>query len=175
MKEENFSYNEIVERLYKENYLYFYKIANSILKNDVDAKDAVNESFVKIYKYMEKISEMKCPEIIAYVVSIVKSISINIKKRQSKVALSEFSEEIIDHEVSSKGADVILQQMAESENLNTLLSELPIIEQNILELKIIDKLTFKEISCAVGLSEEAAKKRYQRTLKKLKERIDEEM
>ena len=162
--------DELIEKLYNDDYLYFYKIAYSILKNDMDAKDAVHDSFLKAYKYADKISKMDCPQIKAYFVNIVKSVSINMKKRRDKTILSEFSEELIDGVESSEGADIVLERIFEKENLYTLLSELAVIEQNILEFKIIDEWTFKEISKIIGISEEAAKKRYQRILKKLQNR-----
>ncbi len=171
-KTDSKNYNDLIEKLYKEKYMYFYKIAYSILKNDTDAKDAVNESFLKSYKYMNTISKKKCPEIIPYFVYIVKSVSINMKKSQKKIILSDVSDDLIDSLHFEESPDVILERMIENQHLNTLLDTLSILERNILEFKVIDKLTFKEIAKRVDISEEAAKKRYQRLLKKLKNTED---
>ncbi len=169
-KTNNKNYNNLIEKLYKEEYMRFYKVAYRILKNEADAKDAVNDSFVKSHKYIDKFFKMKCPEITAYFVYIVKSVSINIKKSQAKIFLSETSDNLIDRVSFTEGSDVILERMIENQRLNTLLDTLSTLEKNILEFKIIDRLTFKEISKNVGISEEAAKKRYQRILKKLQEK-----
>ncbi len=168
-KEGSKDYNDMIEELYKEQYMYFYKIAYSILKNDTDAKDAVNESFVKSYKYVDTISKRQCPEIIPYFVNIVKSVSINMKKSQGKIILSDTSDDLIDSIYFTEGSDVILEKMIENQHLGTLLDTLSKLERNILEFKVIDKLTFKEIAKRIDISEEAAKKRYQRLLKKLRE------
>ncbi len=164
----NKKFTHCLERLYKEDYMRFYKKAYSILQNDADAKDVVNDAFVKSYRYIDKISQKRCPEIKAYFVSIVKSVSINLKNRQRKVILSEHSDNLIDSVACSQGADVLLEQMMKHEDLNSLLSDLSQLEKEILEIKLIDGLTFKEISKKVGMSEEAVKKRYQRIIKKLR-------
>lgn len=166
----NKKFNNCIEQLYKENYMYFYKKAYSILKNDADSKDAVNDAFVKSYRYIDKFSKKKCPEIRNYFVNIVKSVSINMKKRQNKIIFSEYSDELIDSVAFSEGVDTILERQIEYESLNSLLSDLSEIEKNIIEFKIIDGLTFREISEKYGISEEAVKKRYQRILKKLREK-----
>lgn len=167
---EDEQYNKLLESIYKDNYPYFYKIAYSILRNDADAKDAINESFLKSYKYMDTISKIECPKIRAYFVCIIKSISINIKKRRNKYILSEFSDKLIDKLSFSEGADIAFEKAIRNESLYSLLGELSVIEQNILEYKIIDRMKFKEIAKIIGISEEAARKRYQRILKKLNER-----
>lgn len=92
-----------------------------------------------------------------------------MKKRRDKYIFSEFSGELIDKVSFSEGADVVLEKVLRNESLYSLLSELSVTEQNILEYKIIDKMAFKEISKIIGISEEATRKRYQRILKKLQE------
>ncbi len=47
--EVNNEYTELIEKLYKENYKKFYKLAYSILKNEADAEDAITESIFIIY------------------------------------------------------------------------------------------------------------------------------
>lgn len=163
------NYNVLIEKLYKEQYMYFYRVAYSILQNTTDAEDAVNEAFSKSYKYINTISRKKCLEIIPYFVNIVKSVSINMKKRQNKLFFSDTFNELLDNINFTEGSDAILERIQEHEDLNTLLNDLSTFERNILEFRVIDRLTFKEIAKRIDLSEEAAKKRYQRLLKKLKE------
>lgn len=56
-------FNDCIEQLYKKSYMRFYRKAYSILQNDEDSKDAVNDAFVKSYRYIDKFSEKECPEI----------------------------------------------------------------------------------------------------------------
>ncbi len=167
--EENKDYTEFIEKLYKENYKKFYRLAYSILKNEADAEDAVTETFLIIYKYIERIYNLKCPEIVPYCINIVKTVSYKMIKKQSKIIFLDYSEDLIDKTKCSEGADVTLEKMLENEELNNLLSKLSKLEYKILELRAVYKLKFKEIGKAIGVSEEAAKKRYQRIIKKLRE------
>lgn len=95
-----------------------------------------------------------------------------MKKRQSKIICSEFYESLIDSADFSEGSDAILERMFENKNLYALLEKLSVKEQAIIEFKIIDELAFKEISEIVSISEEAARKRYQRALKKLQKLME---
>ncbi len=165
----NKEYSIFIEKLYKDNYKTFYRIAYSILKNSADAEDAVTETFLVIYKYIERIYNLKCPEIVPYCINIVKTVSYKMKKKQSKIIFLDYSEALIDKTKCSEGADVVLEKMLENEELYSLLSVLSKLEYKILEFRVIDKLKFKEIGKAIGVSEEAAKKRYQRIIKKLRE------
>ncbi len=165
----NKKFNDLIEKQYKENYIYFYKIAYSILNNNADAEDAITESFIKFYKHKEKISKIKCPEITPYLVSIVRNLSFDMKKAKSKILLSESSEGLIDSIASSESADTVLLKKLEKQELYQLLDILNETEYDIFELRVIDKLRFKEIGQKLNISEEAAKKRYQRLIKKLRE------
>ncbi len=93
-----------------------------------------------------------------------------MKKKQSKIIFSDYAETLMDKIKSSEGADVTLEKMLENEELNNILSILSKLEYKILELRVLDKLKFKEIGKAIGVSEEVAKKRYQRIIKKLRKK-----
>lgn len=166
-KIENKNHSKFIEKLYKDNYELFYRTAYAILKNNADAEDAISDSVPIIYKYIERISNLKCPEIVAYCINIVKTVSYKMKKKQSKLIFIDGSEGLIDKVKFSEGADITLEKMIRNEELNALLSKLSKLEYKILELRVIDKLKFKEIGNVIGASEEAAKKRYQRIIKKL--------
>ncbi len=170
-RKSNIEFDELVEKIYIENYAYFYRTAYSVLENHSDAEEAVSESFLKFYKNKEKFSKMKCPEIIAYSVSIVRNLSIDMKKSQNKILFSEFSEELIDSVSFSESVYMTLFNNLENQELYELLSILNETEYEIFELRAIDRLTFKEIAkrIDIDISEEATKKKFQRLVKKLRE------
>ncbi len=163
----NKNYNHYIENFYRKYYQFFYKISFSILKNSSDAEDAVSELFIKIFKYSEKISGLKESERLPYCVRIVKNISIDIQKRKNRTMFSELSENLIDSVKYEEGADFTLYRILERNDLYELLDTLSELEYEIIELRVVDKLKFKEIAIRIGISEELAKKKYQRTIKKL--------
>ncbi len=165
----NKEHSIFIENLYRDNYTIFYRTAYAILKNDADAKDAVNDSFLIIYKYIERIFNLECPVIVPYCINIVKTVSYKMKKKQSKVLFLDYSEALIDKTEFSEGADIMLEKIQENENLYELLTVLSRLEYEILQLRVIEQLKYKEIAQIIGVSEEAAKKRYQRIIKKLRQ------
>jgi DNA-directed RNA polymerase specialized sigma24 family protein len=52
-----------------------------------------------------------------------------------------------------------------------MMRALPPLERDVLVLRIVEGLSFAEIAAAVGISEEAAKKRSQRGLQRLRARV----
>lgn len=170
-EEKHSNHNKIIEKAYKENYMYFYRVAMGILQNEEDAKDVVNDAFVKTYRYKEKFSE-NCPKTVPLIVNIVKSVAFNLKKRQSKIIFLEYIDEILKTDEYSSAEDYVLNEIILKEDVEILLSILSKSERDILELKVIDGLTFKEISEKTGISAETIRKRYQRMIKKLRE-VDE--
>ncbi len=163
-------FNECIEQLYKKSYKRFYRKAYLILQNEADSKEVVNDAFVKSYRYIDKFSKKTCPEIGSYIVNIVKSISINIKNRQKKIIFSEYSEKLMNNVTFLDEFDDILEKMIKHESFSSLLDGLSVDEQEIIELKVIDGLTLKEVGEIMGISEEASKKRYQRIKKKIREK-----
>ena len=167
------NHNKLIEKLYRDDYCYFYKIAYSILENETDTEDAVNKSFLKFYTYIDRMSKAEYPKIKAYLANVVRSVSIDLKKKQNKIVFSEFPETLIDIVTFSEGVDVILERMFENRSLYALLKQLSVKERTMIKFKIIDELTFKEISKIMSISEEATRKKYRRTLKKLQKLMEE--
>lgn len=160
-------YNDFIEKLYNYHYKYFFRTAYAILENKEDAEDAVTESFLIFYKYSERIYKLECPEIVPYCLSIIKRVSYKLKKKKSKLIFLEYSESLIDKNQLIEGYDKTVDKILENEDLYNLLSKLSKSEYKLLEYRIEHNLKFKEIAEILNISEETAKKRYQRLIKKL--------
>lgn len=74
----------IVEKIFKENDTYFRKIAFGILKSEENVQDAVSLSYIKIMEHIERISQLSCPQMTAFCVSIVKHTAIDIIRNSKK-------------------------------------------------------------------------------------------
>ena len=73
--------------------------------------------------------------------------------------------------------DISFKKQSSEEEMGflELISFLSIEEQQLVSLRIIGKFKWKEIAKILGLSEESAKKRYQRILNKIKNQVKEEI
>jgi RNA polymerase sigma-70 factor (ECF subfamily) len=85
------------EIIYETYHRLMFFLARQILPDDRDAEDAVQESFIKIIKNLDKISDPKCPKTKHFIVIIVKRTAIDIKKKKKREPeLVTMEEEVID-------------------------------------------------------------------------------
>lgn len=69
---------ELVEQIFHEHHIQFQRIAFRIVQSEETAEDVVSTAFVKIIDNIEKISELPCPQMTAFCVTIVKNASIDV-------------------------------------------------------------------------------------------------
>jgi len=62
-----------------------------------------------------------------------------------------------------------MQPPVPGSSADDLLRRLPVGERDVLVLRVIEDLPFRDVAAALGISEEAAKKRAQRGLARLRE------
>lgn len=84
---------EIIYDSYKN--LMFYT-ANRILGDTRDSEDVVHQSFVKIIGVLEKISEPKCPQTRALVVTITERTAIDLYRRRKRHTVLSLDEELVN-------------------------------------------------------------------------------
>ena len=140
-----------------------YGVAFRILGNDADAEDAVATALEKIFKNIDKISGINCPQTKGYIVTIIRNTSIDIYNRRKRRQTVEL--ELVRG--LSSGA-------AGSGELARCLDSLPEREKRILILRYHYGYTEAEAAKIMGLSVEAAKKLRQRAKAKLEVQCKEE-
>lgn len=158
---------ELVNKIFSKMNIKMYNISFNILRNNYDAEEAVAQTFLKIVENIERISALPCPQIEPYCVIILKNETMNIIRKRKKIVHAED----IDYFQQDDGAYHIWEEYLETVNKEKLLScvnRLSKDERNFIYLRFINEMKFKDISVLLGITEEAAKKRSQRILKKLR-------
>lgn len=135
-------------------------VARQIVLDEALAEDAVQESFLRVIRKRDQYipgSPFSC-----WFYAIVRNVCVDILRKRAR------EKEML------KNAAIIIKPG----KLQTELSEIPKIldslassERDILILRIIHDLGFRDIAVALGISEEAAKKRAQRALKRLRAKV----
>ena len=74
----------LVERIFHEHRVHFQRISFKIVKSEEAAEDVVSTAFVKIMDNIEKISELTCPQMTAFCVTIVKNASIDVLRHSQQ-------------------------------------------------------------------------------------------
>jgi RNA polymerase sigma-70 factor (ECF subfamily) len=135
-------------------------VANQILCDRNLAEDAVQETFVKLIEKRDQyiLSGRFSP----WFYAILRNVCVDITRKRQRDR--ECASQLINGIANSASFE------SRRENLD-LLDLLPTNEKNVLELRVVHSMSFKEIATALDISEEAAKKRAQRGLRRLRQRL----
>ncbi|MBN2375655.1 MAG: sigma-70 family RNA polymerase sigma factor [Sedimentisphaerales bacterium] len=135
-------------------------VARKYLRDAGLAEDAVQSTFLKVIRKRHTYNALR--PFSSWFYTILRNVCLDMIRRQSlhQQALSKLIEqnEPLDDK-SQPGMDL------------GILEQLPDGERAVIELRIIHDLGFRDIATALGISREAAKKRAQRGLRRLRENI----
>lgn len=138
--------------LYEENHVRAEQTALRILKNPHDAEDAVQNAFLQVIHHFDKISEIPCKKLEFWIISIVKNEALMILRRNQK--------ELPQEDWDNFSADV--NDPIGYNELVQLFSRLPPTYRAVLEMRMINDYSGKEIAVHLGISESAVNTRISR-------------
>ena len=135
-------------------------VSNQILGDRALAEDAVQEAFIRVIRKRRQ-----------YVVSspfgrwfyaILRNVCIDMLRRRNRDVM-------LTRQLGSEIANSAAEE-SQSDEL-ALLEMLGPGERHVLELRVVHSMSFKEVAFALDISEEAAKKRAQRGLRRLRQKL----
>lgn len=147
--------NEL-EIFYKENRQLFYYIAYSKLHNREQAEDAVQNAFMEIAKNPKGFFGVIKEKRTAYVSQIVKNISIDLLKKESKLPVESLEEDVSDEDIGNSLEDMSAENIIRNE-LKNLIKSLPKLQGKMLVLHCYEGLKITECAKMLGISEANAK------------------
>ena len=144
-----------------------YRIAYHYLEDGDDARDVVQDLYIKLWNSKDKLDAVANPQ--AYCYTLVKNLSIDrIRRNRKKVNTDSFPEMASD---SSPDRTV-----TEKETLRRtwqLIGKLPPKQQEIIRLRVFEGLEYDEIARKMGLSEINARVQLSLARKTLKSKLKE--
>ena len=155
-----------INKIFSKMNAKMYNISFNILRDKFDAEEAVSQTFLKIIDNIEKISALPCPQIEPYCVIILKNETMNIIRKRKKILYVEDAE-YLDHSDGDCNIEEEYLETVNKEKLLSCINKLSDDEKNLIYLRFVNEMGFKDISELLEITEEAAKKRGQRILKKL--------
>lgn len=158
---EDRNYFEILYKKYRQG---MYAVAYNILHNK---EDAVHQTFITIANNFEKIKQIPCQEVKAYIVIIIRNTSINTYNSNKRK--SERHAEFEDEQIS---VDVNFFEKFEYEELVKTISKLPQKYKDVVYLYYLEDFSTKEIAKMLNISVNAVWKRTERAKKLLKESLE---
>lgn len=150
--------------LYEQYHDKMEQTALSILGEQHDAEDAVQNAFLQIIRHFEKALKIPCEELSFWIISIVKNEALMILRKKRKIILLE---DWNDFEKSA--ADITGYH-----ELVELFRRLPDTYRAVLEMKILIGYTDKEIAKHLGISETAVSSRASRGRELLRQLVEKE-
>ena len=121
-----------------------YKVAFYILESEADARDAVQELYLKLWSRRELLNDVSNPK--AYCITLLKNSCIDTIRRRSRQTLPEILPERDD---GMEQADRILARERLANVLEAVKS-LPERQREVLLLKTVEGLNYKEIEKKTG-------------------------
>ena len=148
-----------IEELYKNYSKLVYGVIYSILKNTDETEDVLQNVFVKIFKLDNE--KLPTKSHLSWLYSVAKNETINYIKKHSKEKNYESLYEITDN-------DTEIEKVLDKEYFNKLIENLPPKQQEILSLKIISNLSFREIANILNMKIPAVQWHYYKSLNTIK-------
>ncbi|MDN5285998.1 MAG: polymerase, sigma-24 subunit, subfamily [Mucilaginibacter sp.] len=130
-----------------------YRFAFSLVKNVNDAEDIHQETLMKIWQLREE--WIKWINFEAYAMRIVRNACLNFNKKKRNHLYLVLDEVIEKPSQNDTETNIVLDDL--KYRFNVLIGKLPEIQQNILYLREIEELEYKEIAEILDISESQVK------------------
>jgi len=157
---------EFLYRKYKN--LLLHK-AYDILKDYALAEDAVSEAYIRIYKNLHKIDDPTANKSIAFVVTIVKNVSLTMLSKEKRFPVEEYDE------MQPDGFDLEESVLAaiSSQQIYDIMEQLGEELRSVFLLRYAYDYSQKEVGALLNISENNVAVRLHRAKKKLAQLVAE--
>lgn len=149
--------------------------AQNILRDEHLAEDAVQETFIRIIGCLDKIDEADEHKTVSFLMTVIKNISYDIKRKQSKANTENSLEELLDLDADPEDRksrpDTLLLHREETEMILDTIRCLPPDYRYVLSLKYAHGCGSAQIAALLDCSEELARVKLSRARKCLMNRL----
>lgn len=147
-----------------ENYIGFvYSVVLRVLQNREDAEDVTSEFFIKLWRLADTYETRRGHR--AWMAAVARNMAVDLLRKRKKELLTEDFEGSVPEQ--AVGGDVE-REVVESISLEQALDTLRPEEREVIHLKIMGELTFREIAKILELPMGTVTWRYQNAVKKLR-------
>ena len=144
-----------------------YRMAFKLMGNEDDAKDVVQDAYLKLWKMRDNITNVENP--LAYCLTIVKNMCLDRYRAASLNLIDKPPEELPI--AADDSASRHIEQEQTTQLLNQCLARLPAQQQQVLRMRDLTGCSMQEIEKATGLSAVNARVLLSRARKTLRNQI----
>jgi RNA polymerase sigma-70 factor (ECF subfamily) len=164
---------EAITALVEEYATTLYRVAYSVTRNVAEAEDAVQETFLRVLRHREKLSEIRDRRV--WLVRIVWNVVLD-KKRRAKTRPE--TDDITEHARSLRAAGFTADQQAISsqqyQRILALIDRLPRKEREAILLSAVEELSTAQAAAVLGTTESSIRSRIFRARRVLAEMLAQE-
>ena len=149
---------EALETLVDQYASTLYRVAFSILRNPSDAEDAVQETFLRVLRHREALSEIRDHRV--WLIRIVWNIVLD-RKRRAKTRPETDDVAELARVLPANGLSAEQRAAAAQHHARVLacVEQLPAKEREVMMLSAFDELSSVEISAVLGITESSVRSR----------------
>jgi RNA polymerase sigma-70 factor, ECF subfamily len=143
-----------------------FRLASRLLEDSEEAKDIVQEAFIKLWNRREKLDEYRSVE--AFAMIITRNLCLDkIKAKKYPVdRLENIKADMPGNDTESK-----LEYVELADHIKEIINKLPEQMKTIMQLRDIEGYELKEIAAIVGMNENAIRVSLSRARKKVREEL----
>ena len=161
------SATELVEAAVREHARFVYRVAYAVLRHPQEAEDAVQETFIRVWKHAREFSGILNQR--AWLARIAWRVASDKRRSLPKVQITQA--ELPDLPCSGVGAEQELIRAQQAQILERMVAMLPADLREVFALSTVDELTSVEIAQMMSIPESTVRGRLLRARQMLKEKI----
>jgi RNA polymerase sigma-70 factor (ECF subfamily) len=158
--------------IFKARYEQFYPeclhIANVILRDANLAEDAVHEAFLSIINQRKKYLALPCRDFQKSIVIIVRNKCIDFLRKDGRMPELSIEDEILNTTADNRNTEDEVIKREDVQEANLYLNQLDEISRQIIYLKYIQGMSYREIGVAMSINEKTVEVRIARAKKKVR-------
>jgi len=159
---------ELVEATVREHARFVYHVAYAVLRHPQEAEDAVQETFIRVWKHARKLAGILNQR--AWLARIAWRVACDrCRKRREVFAHGEI--ELPDLPAAGPGAEARLIRAQQAEMLERMVAMLPGDLREVFVLSTVEEMTSVEIAEVLGIPESTVRGKLLRARQMLKEKI----
>ncbi|HEX5963084.1 MAG TPA: sigma-70 family RNA polymerase sigma factor [Gemmatimonadales bacterium] len=129
-----------------------YTLARYLTRNEHDAQDVVQDAYLRALKYFDGFRGAEGSDGRAWLLAIVRNTAFTWRRRQRlEAAAAEFDEQLHSEAVADVHPETVLLGAAARESLHQALDQLPPEFREVIVLRELQGLSYKEIGDVTGV------------------------
>lgn len=163
---------DLVESLVREHARFVYRVAYSVLRNHHDAEDAVQETFIRVWRHRSELRDLR--EARPWLARIAWRVAVDKRRRPADLSLDEQEEAargVQELRAKGAGADELAISAQMQELLAALIAGLPRDLREVLTLSTLEEMSSAEAGAVLGIPEVTVRTRLFRARQLLKSKL----